>query len=210
MLYLTLVGRGGGCCGLHFVRGLRTPSTLLWTASPRTDRDGLRCRITSTHSCSPHHHHHHPQLTDKDPGLGGAAPDPHIRRLLQLSKLKCILAILDLLGLAEPSFPRTKILGCVLWFHGCLRFAQPKLHVFPIAPLWCHSRTLMMALLVLCHWYFEARVRDVTLIGLCRAQRFEKKYFWGVYCGFWLCGLYRAHATYLLHFARFGVMVVPL
>ena len=42
-----------GCCGLHVVRGQRTPSALSWTASPRTDRDGLGCSTTSTHSWTP-------------------------------------------------------------------------------------------------------------------------------------------------------------
>ena len=113
-------------------------------------------------------HHHHPQLTNKDPGLGGAASHPLVRGPLQLSKFRCILEILDWLRCAEPNFPGTILLGYVLWFHGCLGFEEPRPHVFPISPLWCHSRTLMMAPLVLCHWYIEARVRD------CRAQLSEK------------------------------------
>ena len=126
-----------------------------------------------------------PPRTDKQrSGPRGAAPHPLVRGPLQLSKFRCILAILGWLGSAEPSFLGTIILGCVLWFHGCRGFAEPRPHVFPISPLRGHSRTLMMAPLVLCHWYFEARGRDFRLIGLCRAQLSEKSYFWGVYYGF--------------------------
>ena len=122
----------------------------------------------------------HPQLTNKDPPLRAAAPHPLVRGPLQLSKFRRILTILDWLGSAEPSSPGTIILGCVLWFHGCLGSAEPRPHVFPISPLWCHSRTVMMVPLVLCHWYLEARVRDFRLTRLCKTQLSEKKYFWGV------------------------------
>ena len=133
-------------------------------------------------------HHIHsfvdPPPPNKDPPLGVAAPHPLRRGPLQVLKFTSISAILDWLGSAEPSFAGTIFLGYVLWFHGCLGSAEPKPHVFPISPLWCHSRTVMMAPLVLCHWYFEARVRDFRLTGLCRAQLFEEKYFLGVYYAF--------------------------